>query len=306
MEKESLSLLSAMADNCRLCPRQCGARREKTGNGFCKSGGSMRIARAALHFWEEPPISGTRGSGAVFFTGCPLGCVYCQNREISKSSAPPGKEVSPRELSDLFFGLINSGAHNIDLVTPTHFMPLIRQALLLRPVPVPVVYNTSGYERVESLKAMKGLVDIYLPDFKYAQSELAASLSGAPDYPETALAAIREMVEQAGLPVYGEDGLMQKGVLIRHLILPGHTKNSIEVLRRIAEEFPGIPVSLMAQYTPPAAFPEGERFPELRRTVTKRELNKVQEELFRLELDGFVQSRSSQGSRYLPDFHQFE
>lgn len=290
---------------CRLCPRNCGAERTGEGRGACQSGATMRIARAALHFWEEPPISGTKGSGAVFFTGCPLGCIYCQNREISQSPCPPGRDVTPSELSAIFFDLVAQGAHNINLVTPTHFVPLIREALLEKPLPVPVVYNTSGYERPETLRLLHGLVDIYLPDFKYAESSLAAVLSHAPDYPETALSAIREMVRQAGLPEYGEDGMMKRGVLIRHLILPGHTRNSIQALELLKKEFPGIPVSLMAQYTPPADFPESDKYPELQRGITKRELQKVEDALFRLELPGFVQSRSAHGQQYLPDFHQF-
>lgn len=308
-------------ESCQLCPRRCGAYRGgssggapgEQGGGFCKSGGVIRIARAAPHFWEEPPISGERGSGAVFFTGCSLGCITCQNREISAggSGLPPenrGRAVSPEELSSLFFDLIGQGVHNINLVTAAHFLPMVRQALLVKKLPVPVVYNSSGYETVEAIRSLEGLVDIYLPDFKYAEQDLAKSLSHAPDYPETALAAIREMVRQAGPPVYGEDGMMTRGVLIRHLILPGHTKNSLAALDLIAREFPGIPVSLMAQYTPPDPehFPEGKMFPELTRPITKRELHKVQEEMFRLGLDGFVQSRSSSGESYLPDFHQFE
>ncbi len=293
--------------NCRLCPRACGVHRGETGSGFCKSGGEVRIARAALHRWEEPPISGERGSGAVFFTGCPLGCVYCQNREISSPARENrGKAFSPEELSGLFFDLIGQGAHNINLVTPTHFAPMLREALLLKKLPVPVVYNTSGYESVETLRSLDGLIDVYLPDFKYAQPELAAAFSHAPDYPETALAAIGEMVRQTGAPEYGADGMMKKGVLIRHLILPGHTKNSIAVLELIAREFPGVPVSLMAQYTPPDPFPEGEKYPELTRPITLRELRKVRDKLFDLGLDGFVQSKSSSGSQYLPDFRQFE
>lgn len=295
-----------MIQRCTICPRACGVDRGEDGKGVCQSGGEMRVARAAPHFWEEPPISGERGSGAVFFTGCPLGCVFCQNREISqRGRRNDGAVFSPEELSAVFFRLVSQGVHNINLVTPTHFAPLVREALLYKKLPVPVVYNTSGYESVETLRTLEGLVDIYLPDFKYAQGELARRLSFAPDYPETALSAIGEMVRQAGAPVYGEDGMMQKGVLIRHLILPGHTKNSLEALELIAKRFPGIPVSLMAQYTPPEPFPEGERFPELTRRVTQRELLKVQNRMFELELDGFVQSRSSSGSRYVPDFHQF-
>lgn len=293
---------------CAVCPRQCGADRENGEMGFCQSDGTLRVARAALHFWEEPPISGEKGSGAVFFTGCSLRCRYCQNWEISVGENR-GKPVTPEELSRLFFSLIEQGAHNINLVTPTHFVPLLRQALLLKKLPVPVVYNTSGYERVETLKALEGMVDIYLPDFKYAQPQLAAALSRAPDYPRTALSAIGEMVRQVGPPVYDEGGLMKRGVLIRHLVLPGHTKNSMEALELISREFPGIPVSLMAQYTPwGEAAKEGgiPGYPELSRRVTKREFEKVRQALFALELDGFVQERSAAKSAFIPDFHQFD
>lgn len=296
-------------ERCKLCPRACGAPRGEEGGGFCKSGGAMRIARAAPHFWEEPPISGERGSGAVFFTGCSLGCAYCQNWEISSGAVSPGelgRAVTPEELSGIFFELIRQGVHNINLVTPTHFAPLVRQALLVKPLPVPVVWNSSGYESVETLKTLEGLVDIYLPDFKYADSGLAAALSRAPDYPETALAALREMARQAGTPEYGEDGLMKRGMLVRHLILPGHTQNSLAALELLARELPGIPVSLMAQYTPRQGFSLGDKFPELTRKITRRELQKVQERMFQLGLDGFVQSRSASGDRYLPDFHQFD
>ena len=295
------------AFRCRLCPRQCGVLREEE-NSPCRGGGEIRIARAALHHWEEPPVSGTDpsrgGSGAVFFTGCPLGCRYCQNREIS-SGENPGREVTPEELSAIFFHLIFQGAHNINLVTPTHYAHKIRRALLLKKVPVPVVYNTSGYERVEVLKSLEGLVDIYLPDYKYAESSLARDLSGVGDYPERALEAIEEMVRQTGPPVFGADGLMKRGTLIRHLILPGHTKNSIRVLERIAREFPGIPVSLMAQYTPwgQAKAPGGiPGYPELSRSITRRELRKVQDVLFSLGLDGFVQSLQAKGGEFIPDF----
>lgn len=293
-----------MTGACLLCPRACGADRASGQKGRCKSGSEMRIARAALHAWEEPPISGKQGSGAVFFTGCPLGCSYCQNREISQSPDPPGITVTPRELSKIFFELAAQGAHNINLVTPGHFAPLVREALLVKRLPVPVVYNTSGYETVETLQSFEGLIDIYLPDFKYAESELAGELSAAPDYPETALAAIGEMVRQAGLPVYDEEGMMRRGVLIRHLILPGHTKNSIAALKLMKEHFPGVPVSLMAQYTPPEGLCAG-RHPELLRRITPRELKKVQDAVFDLGLDGFLQDRSSSSAGFLPDFHQF-
>ncbi len=287
---------------CRLCPRRCGVPREgEKGEGFCRSGGEIRVARAALHHWEEPPISGERGSGAVFFVGCPLGCVYCQNREISRGG-PLGKAFSPEALSQLFFSLIDQGAHNINLVTPTHFVPMLRQALTCRKLPVPVIYNSSGYERVETLRSLEGFIDIYLPDFKYAQPQLAGALSHAPDYPRAALAAIEEMARQVGPPVV-EKGLMKRGLLIRHLLLPGHTKNSIEALELLKERFPQIPVSLMAQYTPCG---EAEGHPELGRAVTRRELEKVQDHLFSLGLTGYVQSRSAKGTQYIPDFHQFD
>lgn len=285
---------------CKLCPRRCGADRE-TKMGRCQSGRVMRIARAALHHWEEPPLSGEKGSGAVFFTGCGLGCAYCQNGEISRMENP-GEAVGPEELNRVFFDLISQGAHNINLVTAGHFVPQVCEALRIRRPTVPVVYNSSGYERVETLRLLEGLVDIYLPDFKYGDSGLAGELSRAEDYPETALKAIKEMVRQAGPPVYGEDGLMKRGVLIRHLILPGHTKNSIQALRQIAENFPSIPVSLMAQYTPQRPVPG---HPELSRGITRRELDKVQAYLFDLGLDGFVQSRSAKGAGYIPDFQQY-
>lgn len=290
---------------CRLCPRSCGVSRETPKTlGTCKSGGQMHIARAALHHWEEPPISGKKGSGAVFFTGCPLGCLYCQNYEIS-TAENPGREVSPEELSGIFFQLIEAGAHNINLVTPTHFVPQIRRALQIKKLPVPVIYNTSGYERVETLQSLEGLVDIYLPDYKYAQEKLSKDLSAAPDYPQRAVEAIEEMLRQTGLPQYDGEGMMVKGVMIRHLILPGHTKNSLQVLEAIGRRFPGVPVSLMAQYTPwgkakePGGIPG---YPELSRAITRRELHKVQDALFSLGLDGFVQSREARGAKYIPDF----
>lgn len=284
---------------CRLCPRNCGVPRGERGEGRCGQGERVHIARADLHFWEEPPISGENGSGAVFFTGCPLGCVFCQNGTISHGGYT-GKELTPQQLSDVFFSLVERGAHNINLVTPTHFVPQIRQALLWRKLPVPVVYNTSGYERVETLRSLEGLVDIYLPDYKYDDPALAQALSQAADYPAVARAAIGEMVRQVRAPVYGEDGMMKRGVLIRHLVLPGHTRNSLACLQRIQQEFPGIPVSLMAQYTPCGSL---EDFPELQRPLTAREQAKVEDALFDLGLEGFTQERRAKGTRYIPDWN---
>ncbi len=263
-----------------------------------------KITRAMLHKWEEPPISGERGAGAIFFSGCSLRCVYCQNREIS-TNGNIGKEFSPLELAELFKQLEGEGAECIDLVTPTHFSGKIREALLAYKPSIPVVYNSSGYERVETLRSLDGLIDVYLPDFKYLQRDLALSLSGAGDYPEVCLKAISEMVRQTGAPKYDSRGIMLRGTLIRHLILPGHTMNSILVLKAVKENFPEIPVSLMAQYTPPEDFPEGEKYPELKRKITKRELEKVEDVLFKLDLDGFVQDIDASKESFLPDFHQF-
>ena len=283
---------------CTLCPRMCGAERTETrGEGFCRMPAGPVVARAGLHMWEEPVISGTRGSGTVFFSGCTLGCVFCQNHEISAQGV--GKPVTVERLGEIFRELIRQGAHNINLVTPTHFVPQIRQALLVKKLPVPVVYNTSGYERVETLRSLEGLVDIYLPDYKYDDPALAKALSRAEDYPQRAQAALAEMVRQVGAPVYDGEGLMTRGVLIRHLILPGHTKNSIACLERIRQLFPGIPVSLMAQYTPCG---ELDSFPELGRPITRREQEKVENALFGLGLEGYTQSRKAKGAQYVPDW----
>lgn len=262
-------------------------------------GADAVVARAALHFWEEPCISGTRGSGAVFFTGCPLGCIFCQNYTISKEKRV-GKPVHPRELADIFQNLVKQGAHNINLVTPTHFVPVILEALSLWKPTVPVVYNCSGYESVQTLRMLEGHVDIYLPDFKYAEPSLAASLSGAPDYVETAQTAILEMVRQTGPAVFDGDGIIQKGTIVRHLILPGHTRNSIAVLDWLAQNLPqGVPVSLMAQYVPCGRAAE---YPQLDRRITRREYEKVQDYLFSLNLDGYVQERESASKVYIPPF----
>lgn len=287
-------------EHCTLCPRRCGVKRgPDAGNGRCGMGADAVVARAALHFWEEPCISGTRGSGAVFFTGCPLGCVTCQNYSISAEKAV-GKCVSAQELSEIFRKLEEQGAHNINLVTPTHFVPTILEAISIRKPSVPVVYNCGGYETVETLKLLEGVVDIYLPDFKYMEPELAATLSDAPDYPERAKAAVLEMVRQTGPAVYDEDGLLRRGTIIRHLILPGHTKNSIAVLEWLAENLPKkVPVSLMAQYVPCGRASE---FPPLGRVITKREYEKVQNRLFELGLDGYIQERTSASRKYIPPF----
>ena len=289
-------------ETCTLCPRQCGARREtETGEGVCHSGTAARIARAAPHFWEEPPISGERGSGAVFFTGCALGCVFCQNQAISRGG-PIGRLVSPEELAGIFQALEGQGVHNINLVTGAHFVPAIREALTIRKPAVPVVWNTSGYETVESLRLLEGLVDIYLPDLKYLDAVMGLVMARAPNYTAVAVAAIREMLRQVGPLELGPDGLARRGVLIRHLILPGHTGDSLRILELLAEEFPGAPVSLMAQYVPPDSLPPDPVFRGLDRRITRRELEKVQDRLFALGMDGFVQDLASASDKYVPEF----
>lgn len=247
---------------CNLCPRKCGALRTlDKGEGVCRMPEGPVVARAALHRWEEPPISGTRGAGTVFFSGCPLGCVFCQNESISHENV--GKPISVDRLRDIFGELIDQGAHNIDLVNPTHFAHAVREALQT-PLPVPVVWNSGGYERVETLRALEGKVDIYLPDLKYTRSDTAERCSAAPDYPEIAKEAIVEMFRQVGPCVYDGDGLLKRGVVIRHLILPGRLSEAKEVMDWVAETFPPGQVlfSLMSQYTPwgrAAAFPPLDR-----------------------------------------------
>ncbi len=282
---------------CTLCPRRCGAERTaEAGGGFCRMPGGLRVARAMLHHWEEPPISGQNGAGTVFFSGCTLGCVYCQNGDISAGGF--GKDISTARLREIFEELIAQGAHNIELVTPTHFLPWILPALTPR-LPVPVVYNCGGYERVETLRALEGLVDVYLPDLKYADGALAAELSGAADYFPVACEAIREMFRQVG-PYVLEDGLLTRGVVIRHLVLPGYLDNTRRVLDWIAETFaPGdVLVSLMSQYTPTANMTG-----RLARRVTAAEYRAAADYMRNCGItDGFVQERTSAEEAYTPAF----
>ena len=282
---------------CTLCPRRCGAERTaEAGGGFCRMPAGLRVARAMLHRWEEPPISGQNGAGTVFFSGCTLGCVYCQNGDISAGGF--GKDISTARLREIFEELIAQGAHNIELVTPTHFLPWILPALTPR-LPVPVVYNCGGYERVETLRALEGLVDVYLPDLKYADGALAAELSGAADYFPVACEAIREMFRQVG-PYVLEDGLLTRGVVIRHLVLPGYLDNTRRVLDWIAETFaPGdVLVSLMSQYTPTANMTG-----RLARRVTAAEYRAAADYMRNCGItDGFVQERTSAEEAYTPAF----
>ncbi|MGM9563867.1 MAG: radical SAM protein [Faecousia sp.] len=283
-------------ENCTLCPRQCGVDRTAGQLGFCRMPGQLRAAKAMLHYGEEPPISGAFGTGAVFFSGCTLRCVYCQNREISEGGK--GKPLDSARLRAIFERLIDEGAQSIDLVTPTQFLPDILPALTPK-LPVPVVYNCGGYERVETLRLLEGLVDVYLPDLKYADNTLAARLSRAPDYFETATAALREMYRQVGAAVL-EDGQLVRGLLVRHLVLPGHLDNSLRVIEWLAEAFPkgDVLVSLMSQY-----IPIGVQEPPLDRRVTAEEYAGAVSWLELCGLrNGYVQDAAAATTEYLPVF----
>ena len=286
---------------CRLCPRQCGIDRSSGKQGYCGADNRLLVARAALHYWEEPCISGTKGSGTVFFSGCPLGCRFCQNFEISARRF--GKEVSVQRLADIFLELQEQGAHNINLVSPTQYVPHIIKALdLAKPkLAIPVVYNTGGYERVETLRQLEGYVDIWLPDAKYADPLRAKNYSAAEDYPETAMAAIAEMLRQAGSPVWDEKGIMQRGVIVRHLVLPGGMQDSFAVLDRLAvlRQNNDFLLSLMAQYTP---YRRDEAYKELNRRTSSYEYRRVCEYAQQLGFEGFQQERSSAKEEYTPDF----
>ncbi|MGM9522001.1 MAG: radical SAM protein [Oscillospiraceae bacterium] len=285
---------------CMECPRRCGALRDDTsGSGFCGEGTDARIARAAPHFWEEPPVSGERGSGTVFFTGCNLRCVYCQNSTISCGGV--GKTVTPEKLRDIYLSLIDKGVHNINLVTASHFSDAVIESLE-KPLPVPVVWNSSGYESVETLKRLEGKVQVYLPDMKYSSSTTAAKYSRAPDYPETAKRAILEMFRQRGGYVLDGDGLIKSGVIIRHLVLPGNLENTFGVIDWVSESFlpGGVLFSLMSQYTPAGRAAE---FPELNRRLSKEEYAAAMEYMERSGIeDGFFQELSSAKEEYTPDF----
>lgn len=281
-------------DACDLCPRRCGVDR-RTALGFCRCPDKAIVAKTMLHKWEEPALAGNGGSGAVFFGGCTLGCVYCQNAAISRT--PAGKAVDSAGLRAIFDCLIAQGAENIDLVTPTQFLPTILPALEA-PLPVPVVYNTGGYERTETIRALSGKIDIYLPDMKYAEPGLAKALSGAENYFPVAVAAIREMVAQVGEPQW-EGERLKKGVIIRHLILPGQIENSLKILDWIGETFrPGeVLVSLMRQYTPMPGLSG-----DLARKITEEEYQAVLSWMYLNDLQGFVQEAEAAQQAYIPDF----
>ena len=286
--------------SCNLCPRACGANRT-VGQGPCGGGAHVKLARAALHFWEEPCISGTRGSGTVFFSGCPLRCCFCQNYPISTGNF--GKEVPVERLAAIFLELQAQGAHNINLVTATHYAPWVLEALrLARPaLQLPVVYNSGGYERPETLRMLEGAVQVYLPDLKYRDGGLSARYSGAPDYFPQASRAILEMYRQVGPLQMGEDGTLQRGLVVRHLVLPKAWRDSVALLEWLADALPldGFYLSLMSQYTPNG---QSSAFPELGRRVSTYEYNRVLSRAQELGFSGFLQERTSAKGEYTPPF----
>ncbi|MBQ7219154.1 MAG: radical SAM protein [Ruminococcus sp.] len=280
---------------CDLCPRECHIERGDTNGGYCGVGMLPKIARIAPHYDEEPILSGTHGAGTIFFSGCSLRCVFCQNYTIS--SEDNGRYITPYALSEEYKRLESMGVHNIEFVTPTHYIDAILESLEIYRPKLPLIYNSSGYDRADSLRRLEGIIDVYLPDFKYSDNMLANRLSGCNNYVEIATTAITEMLRQTGEPII-EDGLIKRGVIIRHLVLPNHVKNSIGVLELITEWFgTHVPISLMSQY-----FPAGraEEFPDINRRVTKREYQKVLDKLYELGLDGFAQDTESADIKYVP------
>ena len=288
---------------CELCPRRCGVERSET-RGFCGMSDKITAAKAMLHYWEEPCISGEHGSGAVFFSGCVMKCVYCQNYGIS--SEGKGRELTEERLAEIFLELQEKGAQNINLVNPTHFVPQIIRGIELakrQGLTLPIVYNSGGYERVETLRMLDGAVDIYLPDIKYFNEDIAKKLSYAPNYFDTAMDAVGEMIRQAGEPRFGENGAMTSGVIVRHLVLPGLYKDSIEIIKRVGERFGrSILFSLMSQYTPFGKVKSSAEFLALNRRITTFEYQKALGAVIAAGMEGFMQEKSSAREEYTPSF----
>lgn len=297
-----LDVVEKLMSNCKLCPRNCCVNRTIGQLGFCNAGLHIKVARVALHHWEEPPISGERGSGTIFFSSCNLKCCFCQNYKISHEGF--GKELSIPELAQKFIYLQSMGAHNINLVTGAPYVPQIAQAIKIARaigLAVPVVYNTSSYEKVDTLKLLNGLVNIYLPDLKFVSPELGNKYLGAANYFAVASSAILEMVRQCGPVVIDENGLMRSGVIIRHLVMPGMAEDSLRCMEWVKDNLPsGVYFSLMAQYLP---FYEAKKYPEINRRLTEEEYHAVINKLAELELeDGFVQDLNSASEEFVPDF----
>lgn len=289
---------------CTLCPRRCRADRDNGARGFCGETSRLSAARASLHLWEEPCISGTRGSGAVFFSGCVLRCVFCQNYDISSRGV--GKPLTEERLCGIFLELQAQGAHNINLVNATHFTPQVIRALEAakkRGLSLPVVWNSGGYELPETLKMLEGLVDIYLPDVKYYSDELSQRLSSAPGYFGIAMAAVYEMLRQTGAPEFSLDGLLLKGTVVRHLVLPWEYRDSIEVIKRLGERFGGqILFSLMSQYTPFGRVKTDPSLSRMNRRITTFEYQKALDAVIEAGLTGYMQEKSSAREEYTPSF----
>lgn len=290
--------------DCTLCPRNCHVDRTNGKRGYCRATDELIVARAALHMWEEPCISGEEGSGTVFFSGCAMGCVYCQNHNIAKGLA--GKKITIDRLGDIFLELQEQGANNINLVTPSHYVPQIIEALdkaRNNGLYLPVVYNTSGYEKKETIKLLAGYVDIYLPDFKYWNLEIAKRYSNCPDYLQYASEALEEMVRQAGEPVFDEWGMMKKGVIVRHLALPGYLKDSKRIIEYLYKTYGDkIYISIMNQYTPLAHV---EKYPEINRTITESEYEELVDFAIGLGIEnGFIQEEETASESFIPEFNE--
>lgn len=289
-------------ENCLLCPRKCGINRSTGQTGVCGVSSEIKVARAALHYWEEPCISGKRGSGAVFFSGCSLHCVFCQNREISDGKA--GKVISKERLSDIFMELADKGANNINLVTPGQYIPDIVWAVndaKSRGMKLPIIYNTSGYENVTDLKLLEGIVDVYLPDFKYMDSTLSARYSRAKDYPSVAKQALLEMVrQQPDVVIDNATGLIQKGVIVRQLLLPGHVNDAKAVLKYLYDTYHDhVYISMMSQFTPIAL----KDYPEINRTVTRREYERLVDYALEIGItNAFIQEGDVAKDSFIPAF----
>ncbi|MBQ2816243.1 MAG: radical SAM protein [Clostridia bacterium] len=284
--------------NCRMCPRKCGADRTSGMAGVCKTNNKIYISRAAPHYWEEPCISGKNGSGTVFFSGCNLGCVYCQNRKISRFAV--GEAVSVSELAEIFVQLQESGVHNINLVTPSHYVTQINEALDLARLSIPVIYNSSGYDLCDALEMLDGKVRVFLPDFKYMDSHLAQKFSSARDYPKIAKSTIRKMFELAGKPRFDADGMIKSGVIVRHLVLPGHTDDSKKIISYLYNTYgDSIYLSIMNQFTPSPDLP----FDELTRPLSKEEYNDVVDFAVSIGVkNAFIQEGETAKESYIPDF----
>ena len=292
-------------ENCNICPHRCGVNRMNGKTGRCKATDKVKVALASIHNFEEPCISGKNGSGTVFFSNCNLNCVFCQNYEISQLGK--GKEISIEELADIFIKQQNKNVHNINLVTPTMYIYQIIEAIKLardKGLKIPIVYNSNGYENVEALKHLKGYIDIYLPDLKYSNNEIAYKYSNIKNYYENAVQAIKEMYNQVGTPIIDENGIMKKGLMIRHLVLPNQLQNSKDVLKWINDNTDKkVFVSVMAQYFPTY---RAKNFLEISRKLTKEEYNEIEQYLYSLDLEnGYIQELGEHEEEYVPDFSRF-